>query len=343
GWFQKKNNIAKNDLLHQASHADLTQLQNDIALNITNSYLRILLAKEQIKIHLQQLEVSNRQVKRTETLLAAGRSNGQDLAQVKAQLSGDSANYFKAMLILQQTNIDMKAILNFQLNDSLEIAQLDINQIDADLLLSDPETIYKDAEFMSQSIKSSDLKMLITQKDIDISRSALYPQISIGISAGTNYSSSFSQLSPIGEVKTMSFGRQFQNNFSQRLSLGLTLPIFNGFRDRYAVKISQLTFNSVHLYNLEVRASLRQEIYKACNDMRAAYQACAATNASLKFAQTALEYAQKRFDKGLINAIELLIAQNAVFKASVDSTSAKYDYIFKQMVLQYYLSAGVFK
>jgi outer membrane protein len=237
----------------------------------------------------------------------------------------------------------MKAILNFELTDSLEIAAFDVTQVDADLLFSDAETIYKEAESKSQGIKGGHLKMLGAQKDVDISRSSLYPQINLGVSAGTNYSSSFSQLSPNGEVKTMSFGRQFQNNFSQIISLGLTIPVFDGFRDRYAVKIAQLTVKNTDLHNQEVKARLRQDIYKACNDMKAAYQTCTATSASLKFAQTAVDYAQKRYDKGLINAIELLIAQNAVFKASVDSVSAKYEYVFKQMVLQYYLSAGVFK
>ncbi|WP_448635434.1 TolC family protein [Pedobacter panaciterrae] len=120
GWFRTRNTIAKNDLLHKVSETNLSQLQNDIALNVTTAYLRTLLAKEQIAISLHQLDISNKQMKQTESLLSAGRSNGLDMAQVKTQLISDSTNFFKAELALQQAMIDLKALLNLPLNSSFD-------------------------------------------------------------------------------------------------------------------------------------------------------------------------------------------------------------------------------
>jgi Outer membrane protein len=60
-------------------------------------------------------------------------------------------------------------------------------------------------------------------------------------------------------------------------------------------------------------------------------------------AQTGLDFAQERYEKGLIPAIDLLLAQNTAFKANADTASAKYDLIFKLMVIDYYLGRNLFK
>lgn len=343
GWFQKRNTIVKNDLLHQASEAALSQLQNDIALNVATGYLRILLAKEQILICLNQLAESSKQVKQTEALLTAGRSNGLDMAQVKTKHSTDSAAYIKAELSLQQAIIDMKALLNLEFQEPFATKAVNDPDIDLTVLTLDPEVIYSEAALKFGSIKSTALKVQSAKRDLLIVKSALYPQLNFSASSGTNYSSSYNEVTTGGQIRTMPWGKQIQNNFSQSIYLGISIPVFNGLFTRYAIKQAKIEVQNNVLQGKEENLKLKQEIYKACADVLSAYQTYQAAGSTEALALTGQDFAQKRYEKGLINASELLIAQNAAFKASVDKASANYDLIFKRMVIDYFLRKKLFK
>lgn len=343
GWFRTRNTIAKNDLLHKVSETELTQLQNDIALNVTTGYLRILLAKEQIAISLNQLDISNKQIKQTETLLAAGRSNGLDMAQVKTQLITDSANFFKAELALKQAMIDIKALLNLPLNSSFDTQPVTEVNLNEGALFLEPELIYNEAKLQFGTIKSADIRILSAEKDLALAKSNLYPQLNFSASSGTNYSSTYNESLPNGQIQVMPWGKQLQNNFSQSVYLGLSIPIFNSLSSRYGVKQAKVRIQNSKLQSDEAKLKLKQDIYKACNEVSTAFQTFRASKSAADMAQTGLDFAQKRYEKGLIPAIDLLLAQNTAFKATADATSAKYDLIFKLMVIDYYLGKNLFK
>jgi outer membrane protein len=343
GWFRTRNTITKNDLLHRVSETDLSQLQNDIALNATTGYLRTLLAKEQISISLYQLDISNKQVKQTESLLAAGRSNGLDVAQVKTQLIVDSSNFFKAQLALQQAMIDMKALLNLPFNDSFETQPITEVNLNESLLILEPEQIYNEAESQFGTIKSAELKILSAEKDLALAKSSLYPQVNFSASSGTNYSSTYHESLPDGQMQVMPWGKQLQNNFSQSIYLGLSIPIFNGLSSRYGVKQAKTSIQINKLQSSEAKLKLRQDIYKACNEVSTAFQTFRASKSAVNMAQTGLDFAQKRYEKGLIPAIDLLLAQNTAFKANANVASSKYDLLFKLIVIDYYLGRNLFE
>ncbi|RYE58304.1 MAG: TolC family protein [Sphingobacteriales bacterium] len=336
GWFRTRNTIAKNSLLLKAAAAELSQLENDIALNVAAAYLRILLANDQLAINRQKLGISRKQVDQTASLLTAGRSNGLDLAQVKTQLVTDSADYFKAELVCQQATIDLKALLNLDMHAAFIVKAVDNIELNSTILLLDPEQIYLDAVTRFGSIKGASLRAESLRKDLAIARSSLYPQLNFSASSGTNYSSTYTELSANGEKLTMPLGSQFENNFSQSVYIGLSIPLFNGLSSRFALKQAKTNVERSNLQVEESRIKLKQDIYKACYEAKTALQTCIASRSASLLAQTGLEFAQKRYEKGLLNAIELLIAQNASFKANTDETSAKYDLIFKVIITDYY-------
>lgn len=340
GWFQKRNTIAKNGLLNQVSKIELTQLERDISLNITTGYLRILLAKEQIQIAIRRLELSNSQVTRVEKLIKAGLSNGQDLAQVRTQLVLDSVNYFKSQLTFEQAKIDVKAILNLDLALSFDVALV------ADTLLPvliDPETVWNDAISVSGKILTAKLKTKAAQKDELIAKASLLPQVNLGASVGTNYSSFFSEQMPNGETRTMPLGRQLNTNFSQSISLSIGIPIFSGLATRYRIKRAKIATEQNRLQCKEQELELKQAVYKVCNDAGTAYQTYIGARSATRLAETALSFAQKRFEKGLIPAIELLTAQNMLFQANADEAASRYDLIFKRAIIEYYRNGLRFK
>src|SRR5690606_24505382 len=87
GWFQKRNTIKANKYALEAAKADLGQLMNDVSLNVATGYLRIILAKEQIKISEKQAALSKAQLDQTRSFVKVGRLPELNAKQLEAQLA----------------------------------------------------------------------------------------------------------------------------------------------------------------------------------------------------------------------------------------------------------------
>ncbi len=334
-WFQHKNIIGKNKLQQEAATADKEQIQNDVALNITAAYLQILLAKERITVAEEQLKLSNQNVAKTNALQEAGKSNGLDAAQVKTQLMKDSAIYFNALLAYQQSLIDIKAMLNLEFQTPFAATEEKENP--APYFLQTPEEVYMTAISWLPSIKSNRLKIAMAQKDIEIAKGKLYPSLSLGYSAGSNYSSTSYEYLAHGEQRLMNWGKQLRNNLSQSFSLSFNIPLFNNWSSRYAIKQSQFSLQQAAIQQQEQLVKLKQDIYKAWNDVQTALQVYHAAKSAAILATVGYEFAGQRYGLGLIAANDLLLAQRDKNVALIDELTAKYDWIFKMKIVEYYL------
>lgn len=337
GWFRKRHKISENHQLLNVATEESKQIENDIALNVATAYYRILLSNEQILINENQLEVTLQQLKSTETFLKAGRSNGLDLAQIRSQASTDSANYYKSILVYEQALIDIKAILNLDFEDSFSPIPIAFENISLANLNISAKEIYELALSEFPTVKGGSYRLKATQRNLLAAKSAQYPQLSFGASSGTNYSSTYFQTLPNGEVQIMDWGKQVKNNFSQSISIGLDIPIFNNLSSRYAVKLAKIEVQKAKFNLSDEEIKLKQAIYKAYNDAKVALQSFNASKSAQVASAIAFDFAQKRYEKGLVSAIELLVSQNADLKTKVDAASAKYDLVFKLLVIDYYM------
>lgn len=336
GWFQKRNTLIKNNLMKQASHQDVRQLQDDITLNVANAYLRSLLAQEQVHISSEKLTLSVSQLEHTKQLLAAGRSNGQDLAQVNSQLQRDSTGYFKALLDYDLSIIDLKAILNISFAAPFGLAPFS-KEPSLENLHLDPDQVYLAAEQNSWKLHSIAISQRAAGVALKIAHAGLLPQLTISGFSGSNYSSSFFQYRSGGGTERMPWGKQLANNVSSSFSVSLSIPLFNGLATRYAIKQSRLDYQYTNIQDREARLQLKNDVYKASLEARTAYHTFSAAKSAEEFAQIASGFAVQRYEKGLIPAIDILTAQNQASNAASDVAATKYDLWFKLLLIDYYL------
>jgi Outer membrane protein len=364
GWFQKRNRISQNRYSHQAAQADVEQLMNDVSLNVATGYLRSLLAQEQIRITRKQVELSAAQLNQTQKFADAGRLPELNVAQLQAQLAGDSANLITAIADYNAAILDIKALLNLRFDVPFTPQVPDV-KIDEQMLVSQltPEDIYAKATTHLGSVRSSQLKLFAAEKGFSVAKGALWPQIGVGAQFGTNWASTFKEISgftitgaqPTGSyvvgdsvmpvyqpivkynTQTIPLGKQLDNNFRQTVSLNLNIPIFNGWQAQYSVKQAKFNVFSQQLNKASVELKLMQDVYKAHNDAGASIQKYYAALRAAEAAQRAFDYAQRRYDLGLTNTVEYLTTQNTLYTADSRLASAKYDLIFKLKVIDYYL------
>lgn len=369
GWFQKRSLISQNALLNKAATADLDQLKDDVSLNVATAFLRILMAKEQITIQQGQLQYSNKQRDQTKSFVTSGRSPELDLAQMDAQVATDSSAYYTAVSNYQQAILDMKAIMNFDIAAPFDVVAPEVDESTLSEIASvNPEDVYATAQGHFGSIKSGQLKLDAAKKGLEANRSSLYPQLSAGGQFGTNYASTLKELTganitgsqPNGDFininnqivpvqtpsydytsRTTPFGNQLSNNFRHTYALTLSVPLFNGWNTRTIINRSKIDVASKN-YTLEsTKLKLKQDVYKAYYDAKVAVQKYYASKKADEASERAYNYAQQRYELGLMNALELLTTQNTALKAKSEALSAKYDMVFKLKVIDYYLGKEI--
>jgi outer membrane protein len=53
------------------------------------------------------------------------------------------------------------------------------------------------------------------------------------------------------------------------------------------------------------------------------------------------DFAQRRYDLGLLSTFDLITSQNNLAKAKLDLVYAQFDYVFKLKVLEFYKGQGL--
>lgn len=368
GWFQRRNRIAQSKYALEAANRDLEQIKNDVSLNVATGYLRLLLAQEQVKINEQQVALSKAQLEQTERFAEAGSVPELNVAQLQSQLATDSSNLIGAMTEYTAAVLDIKALLNLDFDMPFSAIVPELNDIEGGFenIYMAPEEIYAEASRKLPTLYSPQMRLKAAQKGHAAAKGALWPQLALSVQAGTNYSTlnkdytltgvnvsptpgTFAydsatnnayqvfQTSPLFSTTTVPLGKQFDNNFRQTVSLGVNIPLFNGWQSQAAVKQAQINVLTQQLNVYQAELKLKQDVYKAQNDARNALQKYYAAKRAAEAAKRAYEFAQKRNELGLTNTVEYLITQNNWYRAEGNMASAKYDLIFKIKVIDYYL------
>lgn len=365
GWFQRKYQIEQNQLEVEAANASYNQLKDDIALNVATGYLRVLLAREQVKINEGTLRLDNQQYNQTVIFANAGKVPELNVAQMLSQLSTDSSNLVSANSSERIALLQLRALLNFNFEQEFDIVapDLDISELASLYTLPTPEGIYTSALKNHHRMKYDELKLMSAKKNLDIAKAVQYPQLSLLGSIGTNYSSTIKDITgqtytgetPIGSIKiantdypitrptynyntrTRSLLNQYGDNIRANIGLGLSIPIFNGFNANTNIQKAKIGLISQQIVIDSDKQKLKQDIYTAYEEAKAASQKYNAAKRAQDAAQRALDFAVKRFAIGMISTYEYTSSLNSLYTASASALSSKYDLIFKLKVLDYYM------
>jgi outer membrane protein len=132
------------------------------------------------------------------------------------------------------------------------------------------------------------------------------------------------------------YAEQLDRNFSQGLGATLSIPIFNGLQARTAVNRSRLNRINTELQLQDTRNQLYASVQQAYNDAVAANRQYEAGLKNVSAAERAYSYAEQRHAVGAINDLDLNLSRNNLAIAQSDLLRAKYEYIFRTKILDFY-------
>jgi outer membrane protein len=180
-------------------------------------------------------------------------------------------------------------------------------------------------------VKSSEIGLLMAQ-------GGQSPSLQLQGSMGTG----FSGANKVFDSTSFSFGTkpfvdQVNDNFNRSISLNLNVPIFNGWSTRTNISRAKINVEN-QKYNLELsKLQLRKTIQQAYADAKAAMNNYQASTIGVNAARESFRYAEQKFTVGALNSVDYNNSKKDLEKAESDLLSAKYEFIFKSTVLDFYM------
>ena len=126
-----------------------------------------------------------------------------------------------------------------------------------------------------------------------------------------------------------------------RYGLGLNIPIFQGRAISNNIERSKINLERLKFQYEQEKLNLENTVNVAYNDLVGAIKFYEASNKTVKSLQSAFEDASDRFLLGSLNSFDFIQIKQRYEIASSDNIRAKYDYIFKLKVLEFYFGIEI--
>ncbi len=337
-FFNQKNIIAGNEFSYLAANANTEKLRNDISLNVANAYLQFLLTTETAKAAALQLSQSQAQLINTQKQVSAGTLPELNAAELESQVAQDSSALVTAKANVDQAALTVKAYMSLDAAAPFVLDTPPVDKIPVEAIAElQPQNVFTLALQNQPLQKYDQLQIKASKKFSDASRGAMYPTFSMYGGFGSGYISTASLYSPGNQTY---FG-QLNQNLAEQVGLSVNVPILNGGILKTNYQKSKLNIRNSELQLESDNLTLKQNIYQAYNAAVTALQKFQANKITVDATKRSYDYAQKRYNVGLLNTIDLLTNQNNYFKATIDLLSSQFDYVFKMKVLEFYKGLGL--
>jgi outer membrane protein len=358
--LQLQNAIRQNALFYHASKMDLQQQKDNITLQVINAYLTLLSNQEALYIAIKQASVDSAQVARLDIQNQEGAIPPATLYDLKGQYASDQVNVVNSVNALETSKVSLFALLNVPYQKDATYEMVNMNADIGDLNNSS-DSIYQTALQTIPTIKANDLRVQSFQKSIAVARGKMYPSLYLYGNLNSNYSSIASNTiagsapipGPTGEFVNIgpttydvqangypsektSFGDQVKNNRFQSVGLQLSIPILTYFSLRNNVKIAKLNYQNAKVISDASHNQLQQMVEQAWQNLRAAYGQYKGYVEQAKAYGESFRTAEIRFNTGVITSVDYVIAKNNVDRANLNLVAARYNYIFRTKILEYY-------
>lgn len=365
--FQKVNQMKQNKVELEASRYDTDKFMDDISLNIATAYLQILYFREVLRTAQNQLDISQQQTERLVKMVEAGASAQGDLYIIQAQLASANVSVVDARNNLDLAYLTLAQMLDLPSTEGFEIEIPDLEIGKQTALVANPEQVFLYAIETQPMIKSAELRVKSSEYGLMLARGAQSPTLSMSASLATGYSGAAQMLDdtmtkiiPIGYTmlngmpaelvyssylystyKDKPFGDQFSDNINRSLNFNLSVPIFNGWATRSAISRARINVENSK-YNLDQsKLQLRKTIQQAYADAHGALDKYQASLAGIDAAKESFRFAEQKFNVGLMNSVDYNNARKEYEQADSDMIRAKYEFIFKSTVLDFYMGKPI--
>lgn len=361
--FRNTNLIKENRMMLDAGLLNIGKQQNALMLDVIAAFLQVLYEYDAVAISNAQVEVTKEHLSYTEKHVKAGNMPESTLFQLRAQLAADEATVVETENQLRLAKVTLMQLMELPVTSDFELTRPGQDEMIPGAL-SSADDIYSTALAILPEVKESRLRTSAAAQQLTVSQADLFPKLTLSGSLGTSYSSlnslysytSATSAEHIGylasdpteivdaHVTTVStstarypFLRQMADNLSPGISLNLSVPLFNNRLYKSNVERSRISLKAASLNETLVSNQLRKAVEIAYTEQVAAGRNYIAAKKQKESEERSYHDMEIRFRAGTANATDLYVEKGLYTKASLSLIQARYQYMFKSKVIDFYL------
>ena len=337
--FQKLNTIKASKFLYKATQEETLQQKYLLAFRVMQAFYDIQFFEGLVAISQEQLAVSLSNYDLVKKQIELGLKAGADLYEAESLLLTDKLNLTQSEN--QLIAAKLKLVQEMNLEDATDIAiQKNLTEYsssnDAQAIQSD--SIFVQAKNFMPILKAQELRAKAAKKQVAATRGGLFPSLTLFTGVGTGYFETTRDTMGV----TVPFRDQFRDNTFQYIGVSLNIPISNAWSARSRVKqqkIERLRAEN----NLDIQEQVVfQAIQTLVQDYHALQVEYEQSTQKMEAQNLAFTIAQKRYEKGLINALDLFTAKNLFASAQNENLQVRLRSEINKSTLDFYQGLPVF-
>ena len=284
------------------------------------AYNTVLLERERLDVFRNTFELSKDRYEYSQLKGELGSSVTFDILQDKTAYLTDSSNY-----LTQELNYSIAVReLNILMNVEVDKDWLYTDELPADPKSYDLDELSAKMTANNNNLKNQYINKEILQKDVAISRSSMYPRLSIA--SGYSRDGQTQDLSSArfsnGESGSSGIKSTTTNYFA---SFTLAFTVFNGGRIRRQIENAKVQEQIGELQIEQLKTTLTRDLASSYEDYSLRKKLYNISELNLEASQLNLQLGEERYQNGSINSFDYRDLQINYLQTALNNLQSKYD------------------
>lgn len=326
--------------LSRKSAADLTLgfARQQIALDITQTFLQVVLDEQLITIAVHNLEASDARLKLLRGQYLVGQTSPADLQRQQAQRAADDQAVTNTQirrhddLLLLIRKIRMDPTFDYKIETPI------LTVAPGGLYSRDEGELVRLALNQRKDLQSSESLLTASEWDITTTRAPYYPRLDLNFTrfgAGYYFWNAEYGGHPSTPPAQSDLIPQIGNQVNYALTLTLSWNIFNRLITKTAVTRARLVSDNARIDSEDARIRAVADVRQAKGDFAAASRQVQSTRVGVAAAQEAYNTIEGRYLVGASSFIDVLAAQSTLVTAQASEAQAVINLKYEEKLLEF--------
>ncbi|GGD12912.1 TolC family protein [Hyunsoonleella pacifica] len=362
--FRLLNAAKQNQLNREAAELEIEAAKQDLVLNVTLAYLQVLNSKAILELTQQRYQATKMQLEIQKEFYENESGNPADYADILGQIANDETSVLQSESNLNNSQLNLLRLMNIKNTTNVDtegiLLDLEKYQLSAD-------EVYQQALENLVTFKANTLRIEAAKKGVSATKAQFTPEISVFGGVNTNYSSAAEIFSNSGtsivetgdfvsingqdfpvmteqtefSAESISYNDQLDNNLNTVMGVAVRVPLFNGFRAKNNVALEKIRVEESILELERTHLDIKNTISQVHFDMEAVFNRYKSIQKQVEAYTESYRINEIRFNNGVSNFLNYITSKNNLDNSKVNLANAKYEYILRVMVLEYYRGKSI--
>ncbi len=311
-WGQVGNAMKVAKLGRREMDLALSDTHRQVAFDVTSAYYDVLLAEESIEIYKQAIKTQRRYLKQTRDFFEVGDGTKLEVLRAESQLARTRPDLLTAENELDQSRKRLNFLLGRNLDAGFQTVEIDQQN---DFNVPELDSVAGTAASLRPDLRAMDVSVQFYDKTINVFKADFRPRADLRGYYG---------------FSTINTDDLLDRNFeSWRVALEISIPVFDGLRNRGVVKQYTAIRDRRRIERNQLDESIRLQSRQIIDAVSSSRQIYDARISELASSEEEERVAQDQFEQSLVTMYELMDSHRRAVEARTGMLVSRYDYLRK--------------